>query len=77
MFAGAARRVPFTLLGPMMYIVPSINFLLGTLVYHEAIDASQLLGFALVWAGLAIFTIDGVRASRAEPSVLQTATVVS
>ena len=50
MFAGAARRVPFTLLGPMMYIVPSINFLLGTLVYHEAIDASQLLGFALVWA---------------------------
>jgi len=77
MFAGAARRVPFTLLGPMMYIVPSINFLLGTLVYHEAIDASQLLGFALVWAGLAIFTIDGVRASRTEPSVLQAATVVS
>ena len=60
-----------------MYIVPSINFLLGTLVYHEAIDASQLLGFALVWAGLAIFTIDGVRASRTEPSTLQAATVVS
>jgi len=77
MFAGAARRVPFTLLGPMMYIVPSINFLLGTLVYHEAIDASQLFGFALVWVGLAIFTVDGVRAGRTEPSPLDAATVVS
>jgi len=77
MFAGAARRVPFTLLGPMLYIVPSINFLLGTLVYHEPIDATQLLGFALVWAGLAIFTVDAVRASRAEPNALEAATVVS
>jgi chloramphenicol-sensitive protein RarD len=77
MFAGAARRVPFTLLGPMQYIIPSINFVLATLVFHESLDASQLLGFALVWAGLAIFTVDSVRASRAEPNALAAATVAS
>jgi chloramphenicol-sensitive protein RarD len=77
MFAGAARRIPFTLLGPMLYIVPSINFLLGTLVYHEPLDGSQLLGFALVWVGLVIFTLDGVRASRADAAALETATVVA
>jgi chloramphenicol-sensitive protein RarD len=77
MFAGAARRVPFTLLGPMQYIIPSINFVLATLVFHESLDASQLFGFALVWAGLAIFTVDSVRANRAEPNALATATVVS
>ncbi len=38
MFAGAARRVPFTMLGPMQYIVPTINFLLGVFVYHETLE---------------------------------------
>lgn len=77
MFAGAARRVPFTILGPMQYIVPTINFLLGVFVYHETLDASQLLGFVLVWTGLAIFTADGLRAARATPDRLATASVVS
>jgi chloramphenicol-sensitive protein RarD len=77
MFAGAARRVPFTLLGPMMYIVPTINFLLGVFLYHETLEASQLLGFALVWIGLAIFTADSVRAARAGSEGRQPATVAS
>ena len=76
MFAGAARRVPFTLLGPMQYIVPTINFLLGVFVYHEPLAASQLVGFVLVWVGLIIFTIDGVRSVRtaAEETVPATVT---
>ena len=77
MFAGAARRVPFTILGPMQYIVPTINFLLGVFVYHETLEASQLLGFALVWIGLAIFTADSVRAARATPDRLAAASVAS
>jgi chloramphenicol-sensitive protein RarD len=64
MFAAAAKRVPFTILGPIQYVVPSINFLLGVFLYHEPLDGAVLLGFALVWAGLAIFTVDTVRASR-------------
>ena len=46
-------------------------------MYHEPIDASQVVGFALVWVGLIIFTIDSVRSSRTEPSVPEPATVVS
>jgi chloramphenicol-sensitive protein RarD len=64
MFAAAAKRVPFTILGPIQYLVPSINFLLGVFLYHETLDAAVLLGFALVWAGLVIFTADTVRSSR-------------
>ena len=77
MFAAAAKRVPFTLLGPMQYLVPTINFFLGVLVYHEPLDGSQLLGFGLVWAGLIIFTVDSVQASRARPDERQPATLVS
>jgi chloramphenicol-sensitive protein RarD len=64
LFAFAAKRVRFTLLGPLNYIVPTINFLLGVFVYHEAVDATRLAGFALVWAGLALVTIDNVVVAR-------------
>lgn len=61
LFATAAKTVPFTLLGPLQYIVPSINFLLGVLAYHEKLDAAQFAGFMLVWVGLIIFTVDNMR----------------
>ncbi len=76
MFAWAAKRVPFTTLGPMQYAVPTINFALGTFVYHEDLDGARLLGFALVWIALAIFTADGLRASRRVTPPMEVATVV-
>ena len=64
MFAWAAQRVPLTLLGPMQYSVPTINFLLGWLLYDEAMPADRLAGFALVWIGLVLVTVDTLRRSR-------------
>lgn len=69
-FAYAAQRVPLTVLGPMQYSVPSINFLLGWLVYHEALPPSRIVGFALVWVGLAILTIDSLRRARTSTPAL-------
>ncbi len=66
MFAYAARRVPLTIIGPMQYIVPSINFILGWLLYNEALPPMRIVGFGLVWTGLAIMTIDS--ACRAHQS---------
>jgi chloramphenicol-sensitive protein RarD len=64
LFAHAAPRVPFTILGPLQYAVPSINFVLGVALYGEAMPAARVSGFALVWLALAIFTVDSVRAAR-------------
>lgn len=61
MFAWAAQRVPLTLLGPLQYLIPTINFFLGWLVYHEELPASRMAGFALVWVGLIIMTVDTVQ----------------
>jgi chloramphenicol-sensitive protein RarD len=60
LFAWAAQRVPLTVLGPMQYLIPSINFLLGWLVYHEALPPSRVAGFALVWVGLVVMTVGSV-----------------
>ncbi len=64
MFAYAARRVPFTVLGPMQYAVPIINFVLGAAVYHEHLNATTVFGFALVWLALALTTVDTLRHAR-------------
>lgn len=65
LFAAAAHRVPLTTLGPLQYVVPVINFVLGVLVYDEAMPGWRLAGFALVWVALAVFTADGIRATSA------------
>ncbi len=64
LFAYAAQRVPLTVIGPLNYIVPTINFCLGWLVFHESLPPSRVVGFALVWVGLAIATADAARRSR-------------
>lgn len=64
MFAYAAKRVPLTVLGPTNYLVPLINFLLGWLVYDEALPATRVAGFGLVWVALGLATVDMVREHR-------------
>lgn len=65
LFSHAAQRLPMTIIGPMQYIVPSMNFLFGWLLYHEDLPTARVIGFALVWAGLAVLTVDSVRRARA------------
>ncbi|HEY7627069.1 MAG TPA: EamA family transporter RarD, partial [Ilumatobacteraceae bacterium] len=64
LFAYAAQRIPLTVIGPLNYIVPTINFCLGWLVFHEELPASRVVGFAIVWLGLVIATADAARRSR-------------
>jgi chloramphenicol-sensitive protein RarD len=64
LFARAAKRVPFTVLGPLQYIIPTINFLLSVFAYHERLNAAKMAGFVLVWVGLAVFTVDNIRSAN-------------
>ena len=64
LFAYAAQRVPLSIIGPMQYIVPSMNFIIGWQLYDEPLSATKLFGFALVWVGLAVLTADTLRRAR-------------
>ena len=64
MFGAASRRVRLSVLGPMQYLVPTFNFLLGWLAYNEELNTTKLLGFAFVWIGLAIFFVDSAKATK-------------
>jgi len=64
LFAGAARRIPLSLIGVLQYLAPTLNFLLGVAVYGERFDGGRLVGFALIWTGVAVFATDGWKSAR-------------
>ena len=63
-FAFAVRRVKLSTVGLIQYIAPTLQFLTGVFVFHEAFDRTRLVGFAFIWAGLIVFAGDGLRRAR-------------
>lgn len=60
LFASAARRIPLSLVGFVQYLTPTLQFLLGVFHFREDFPPSRLLGFALVWAGLALLALESL-----------------
>ncbi len=69
LFGTAARRIPLSLLGLLQYLTPTMQLLLGVVVFDEPLPTDRLVGFALVWIALAILATDAIRASR-QPDAL-------
>lgn len=63
-FAYAVRRVPYSIIGLMQYIAPTLQFLIGVFVLHEPFDRDRLVGFVFIWISLAIFAGEGWWRSR-------------
>jgi chloramphenicol-sensitive protein RarD len=65
MFTAAARRLPYSTLGFLQYIAPSLQFLLAVLAFGEPLTTSHIVCFAAIWTALALFTLDGWRGAAA------------
>jgi chloramphenicol-sensitive protein RarD len=59
LFAFAAQRIPLSRLGLLQYITPTMQLLLGVVVYHEPFTSGSLAGFGMVWTALLIFALEG------------------
>lgn len=68
LFNAAARRLPLSTLGFFQYIAPSITFVLAVTVFGEPLQRVRLVAFACVWLALLVFSLDSLRASRADPT---------
>ena len=64
LFAYAARALPYSTLGVLQYIGPTLQLLCGVLLLHEAFTPARALGFTLIWAALAIYAADGLWTAR-------------
>lgn len=66
LFAAAAQRIPLSRIGILQYIAPTLQFLIGVLIYHEPFTRTKFIGFACVWVALLIFGIEGFLAYRTQ-----------
>lgn len=57
-FAGAAVRIPFSILGFFQYIGPSIMFILAILLFNEPFDMEKATTFGFIWVALMVFVSD-------------------
>lgn len=64
MFAYGAQRIRLTTLGLLQYLAPSVQFLIGLLVYHEPFDSSRMLAYGVIWGGLVLYSADSFWAQR-------------
>jgi chloramphenicol-sensitive protein RarD len=64
LFTVAARRLPLSTLGLFQYLSPTIQFVLGVWLFAEPFTLSRFAGFALIWAALALYTLDSWRVGR-------------
>jgi chloramphenicol-sensitive protein RarD len=60
MFAYGAQRIPYSMVGILQYIAPTLQLACGVFLFGETFDAAHLRGFACIWLALAIYATDGL-----------------
>ncbi len=57
----AAKRLRYATVGLMLYISPSISFLIAVFLYQEPFSTGKLISFCLIWAALALYSFTAIR----------------
>jgi chloramphenicol-sensitive protein RarD len=65
LFAYGARALPYSTVGVLQYIGPSLQLVCGVLFFHEGFGPAVAAGFALLWLGLLLYAADGLWRARA------------
>lgn len=55
LFAFGARQVPYSTIGVLQFIAPSLQLVCGLVVFDEKLGGLRAVGFGLIWAGLLIY----------------------
>lgn len=57
LFGMAAKKITLTALGFFQYLSPTCVFLIGVFLFHEPVEKYKLIGFALIWTSLLIYSV--------------------
>ena len=64
LFNGSTNRLPFTTIGLLQYITPTLQFSIGVWVLNEDMPTARWAGFLIIWVALVALTLDLVKSSR-------------
>ena len=60
LFGAGVRRVPLTVVGVLQYVQPTLQLLIGVVVFGEAFSIDKALGYACIWIALVLFSAEGL-----------------
>lgn len=56
LFNVGVKKIPYYVSGIIMYVSPTIQFIMGLVYFHEEMDVHRFIAFLLIWIGI-FFTI--------------------
>ena len=65
LFTAAARLLPYSMLGMLQFIAPTLQFLIAVLLYGEPFTTAHAIAFGAIWAALGLYVLAVVRHARA------------
>ena len=65
LFTAAARLLPYSMLGMLQFIAPTLQFLIAVLLYGEPFTTAHAIAFGAIWAALGLYVVAIVRHARA------------
>ena len=70
LFAYGARLLPYSTVGVLQYITPTLQLACGVFAFHERFERTRAIGFALIWAALLLYAGEGLWLSRKQQRAL-------
>lgn len=64
LFTYGTRLLPYSTVGVLQYVAPTLQFTCGVFVLHEPFDRARAVGFAIIWVGLLTYVGEGMRLAR-------------
>ena len=64
LFSKGVNKTPLSLTGIFMYVNPTMQMLIGVLLYHEAFTTAEVLTFSFVWAAVILFVGSNIRNAK-------------
>jgi len=64
LFTAAARRLPYSTLGMLQFVAPTLQFLIAVALYGEPFTTAHAIAFATIWAALVLYVIAMLRKPR-------------
>ena len=64
LFAYGARLVPYSTIGILQFVAPSMQLACGLLVFGESIGPERMAGFVLIWMGLLVYVANALWRAR-------------
>ena len=64
LFNMGVKHIPYYFSGILMYINPTLQFLMGLFYFHETLDKTRLTAFIIIWVGVLFTLADKLLALR-------------